>query len=242
MTGRDADERQGDDEFRDWDAAYVLGALDSEDRRAYEDHLRTCASCRAAVAELAGMPGLLRMVTPEDAAALGDGTDPEAEAEVVELASVARAAHRVRRRRLVGLVAAAAALLVIGGVAGALVGTGTGTPEAAPSSTAQVTALQLEPVGAVDVSADLTLQKKGWGTRIDWECRYPTAAWPEGTGPTYELVLVDDAGRSTVVATWLARNVGARGLGASSSIVTESIRRVEIRVEGSDSPLAAAQT
>jgi len=41
---------------------------------------------------------------------------------------------------------------------------------------------------------------------------------------------------------WLARNVGARGLGASSSIDTDTIRRVEIRVEGSDAPLAAART
>ncbi|MET0789590.1 MAG: zf-HC2 domain-containing protein [Cellulomonas sp.] len=240
MTGREADERPGDDAFRDWDAAYVLGALEPADRRAYEEHLRTCASCRAAVADLAGMPGLLRMVSAEDAAALG--THADAEAEVVELASLARAAHRVRRRRVAGLAAAAAALLVIGGVAGALVDRPAGAPEAVPSSTAQVTALELEPVGDVAVSADLTLQEKGWGTRIDWECRYPVAAWPDGDGPTYELVLVDDDGTSTVVATWLARNVGARGLGASSSIATDTIRRVEIRVEGSDEPLAAAQT
>jgi hypothetical protein len=238
MTGREADEQH--DEFREWDAAYVLGALDPAERRAYEEHLRGCGSCRAAVAELAGMPGLLRLVTPAEAAALG--TQAGAEAEVVELASLARAAHRSRRRRLGGLVAAAAALLLIGGVAGALVSPPTGTPGATATSTAKVTALQLEPVGAVDVSADLTLERKGWGTRIDWECRYPVAAWPDGGGPTYELVLVDADGRSTVVATWLARNVGARGLGASSSIATDTIRRVEIRVEGSDAPLAAAQT
>ncbi|MEZ0447493.1 anti-sigma factor family protein [Cellulomonas sp. ICMP 17802] len=240
MTGREVDERQGDDAFRDWDAAYVLGALDSEDRRAFEEHLRTCASCRASVAELAGMPGLLRMVSPQDAAALGSAV--EAQAEVVQLASVAHAARRARRRRNGWLAAAAAALLVIGGAAGSLVDRPAGTPEASPSSTAQVTALELEPVGAVAVSADLTLQKKGWGTRIDWECRYPADAWADGTGPTYELVLVDDTGTSTVVATWLARNAGAHGLGASSSIDTDTIRRVEIRVAGSDAPLAAAQT
>jgi len=240
MTGREGDEGREDDAFRDWDAAYVLGALDPEDRRAFEAHLRHCASCRAAVAELAGMPGLLRMVSPDDAAALG--TTAGAEAEVVELASVARAAHRSRRRWMAALVGAAAALLVVGGVAGSFVDRPAGTPEATVSSSAQVTALQLEPVGDVAVSADLTLEKKGWGTRIDWECRYPVAAWPDGDGPTYELVLVDTDGRSTVVATWLARNVGARGLGASSSIATDTIRRVEIRVEGSDAPLAAAQT
>ncbi len=35
------------DRFRDWDAAYVLGALDSEDRRAFERHLRDLPDLRA---------------------------------------------------------------------------------------------------------------------------------------------------------------------------------------------------
>ena len=39
------------DQFRDWDAAYVLGALDADDRRAFERHLGTCPECSAAVAE-----------------------------------------------------------------------------------------------------------------------------------------------------------------------------------------------
>jgi len=234
-----------EDQFRDWDAAYVLGALSPEDRRAYEEHLRTCDACRAALGELAGIPGLLRMVPADEALAGAEaGADAGAAGEVVELAVLAHATRRVHRRRMVGLVAAAAALLVIGGAAGAFVAQPPGTPEAAPSSTstAPVTELELEPVGSVAVTADLTLQKKGWGTRIDWVCSYPADAWPAGDGPTYELVLVDDAGKRTVVATWLARNTGARGLGASSSMITEHIRGVEIRVAGSDEPLASAQT
>ena len=240
MTGRDTDDQRtsGVDPCREWDAAYVLGSLDSTDRRTFEDHLRTCAACRAAVAELAGMPGLLRLVPAEEATALGGAPV----AEVVELASVARAVQRDRRRRTALLASAAAALLVLGGVAGVLLGRPTGTPVAAPSSTSQVTELRLEPVGAAAVSADLTLQEKRWGTRIDWECRYPSDEGPYATAPTYELVLVDDDGARTVVATWTGGSTGARGLGASSSIVTDTIRRVEIRVQGSDSALAAAQT
>lgn len=244
MTGRDADERYGPggDPFRDWDAAYVLGALGPQERRAFEDHLRTCDSCQAAVADLAGLPGLLRMVPPDEAAALGGAQG----AEVVELATLARAAHRDRRRRTAGLVGAAAALLLLGGIAGVLLGrpVDAGAPVASPSpsSTAQVTALQLEPVGATAVSADLTLQQKAWGTRIDWECRYPADPGPYGTDATYELVLVDDDGTSTVVATWRALSNGARGLGASSSIPTGTIQRVEIRVQGSETAVAAAET
>ena len=41
------------DRFRDWDAAYVLGALSTEDRRAFERHLASCPECAADVAELA---------------------------------------------------------------------------------------------------------------------------------------------------------------------------------------------
>jgi hypothetical protein len=241
MTGRDPDDRRpaGEDQFREWDAAYVLGALDPADRRAFEDHLRTCGSCRAAVAELAGLPGLLRMVPADEAAALGGAQ----EADVVELASVARAVRRDRRRRNVALTSVAASLLVLAGVAGVLLGRPAGVPQATtPSASSQVTALQLEPVGAAAVSADLTLQEKRWGTRIDWQCRYPSESSLYGSVPTYELVLVDDDGASTVVATWSGGSAGARGLGASSSIVTDTIRRVEIRLEGSDVALAAAQT
>jgi hypothetical protein len=92
------------------------------------------------------------------------------------------------------------------------------------------------------VSADLTLQAKAWGTRIDWECRYPADPGPYGAQQTYELVLVTDDGTSTVVATWRAVDGDARGLGASSSISAGSIQRVEIRVQGSEAAVAAAQT
>ena len=45
------------DEFAEWDAAYVLGALSPSDRRAYERHLAECDACRAAVADLAVSTG-----------------------------------------------------------------------------------------------------------------------------------------------------------------------------------------
>src|SRR5438874_8480896 len=39
--------------------SYVLGALAPAERSGYEQHIATCAECRNAVAELAGLPGLL---------------------------------------------------------------------------------------------------------------------------------------------------------------------------------------
>ncbi|WP_212754237.1 zf-HC2 domain-containing protein [Nakamurella aerolata] len=60
--------------FADWDGAYVLGALSAEDRRAFEMHMGACAACRRAVAELAGLPGLLARVDPQVALGLDDDT------------------------------------------------------------------------------------------------------------------------------------------------------------------------
>jgi len=58
------------DRFREWDAAYVLGALSAEDRHAYERHLPGCPACAAAVAELAGMPGILAALPAAEALAI----------------------------------------------------------------------------------------------------------------------------------------------------------------------------
>jgi len=60
------------DPFAMWDAAYVLGSLDPEERRQYEAHLGTCARCREAVAELTGMPALLALLDPDQVAALDE--------------------------------------------------------------------------------------------------------------------------------------------------------------------------
>ncbi|AHH22227.1 hypothetical protein NONO_c74720 [Nocardia nova SH22a] len=64
------------DEYATWDAPYVLGALDQQERLAYEAHLTTCAQCRAAVAELSGLPGLLSRVPGEVAVSLSDEVEP----------------------------------------------------------------------------------------------------------------------------------------------------------------------
>jgi hypothetical protein len=242
MTGREPmPDGRHDDPYREWDAAYVLGALSASDRRAFEEHLRACDSCRASVGELAGIPALLRTVPADEVP-----DDVPTDAAVVDLRAVARVAHLRRRRRRVLLVGAAAALVVVGGSAGVLVDRAA-SPAGAP--VADVTRLDLEPVGTLDVRADLTLEAKGWGTRLDWSCTYPAGASgrgygddDSGSGPVYELVVVDDDGTSTVVATWVAHSTQARGLGASSSITTADIAEVQIRIRGAQTPVASATT
>lgn len=257
------------DPYREWDAAYVLGALGPQDRRTFEQHLATCAACRESVADLAGMPGILGMLTPEQAAAL-DGTERHPDrgsrvpagprsgpagpvdgpvgdgADVVPLAALATGMRRRRARRRGLLAAAAVALVVAGGATGAALGGGPGgaapgdVPPVAPSPhVASGTTVELLPVADAEVRAELVLTPVAWGTRLDWSCSYPADAG--AAGGTYELVLVDERGGREVVATWSATKAGrSEGLGASSAVPLDGIVRLELGVTGLDRPLAAA--
>ncbi|MFW3169829.1 anti-sigma factor family protein [Geodermatophilus sp. CPCC 206100] len=89
--------------------AYLLGALEEDERRAVQDHLRGCEDCHAELAELAQLPGLLALVDPRDLQSPPVAPSPDL------FARVAAAARRPRRARRLLLVAAAF-LLLAGGV------------------------------------------------------------------------------------------------------------------------------
>ncbi|MCV7233282.1 carotenoid oxygenase family protein [Mycobacterium branderi] len=65
-------EPYGGHDYATWDAAYVLGSLSAAERREFETHLGACASCRQAVDELADMPALLALLSPDEVAALDE--------------------------------------------------------------------------------------------------------------------------------------------------------------------------
>ncbi|WP_258724962.1 anti-sigma factor family protein [Cellulomonas sp. NS3] len=244
------------DPYREWDAAYVLGALAPDERREFEQHLAGCPACREGVGDLAGMPALLGMV-PADVAmpavpARGSGGDlgvagpgasgaaDEPSAALVPIASLAHAAQRRTRRRRTLLAVAAAGLVAASGLGGAATAR-LGDDERAPAVVAEAEArtVTLTPVGQSGVSADLTLVPARWGTRLDWSCEYEAAELAVGV---YELVLVDEAGERTVVATWTSTGSrAAAGLGASSAVPLDGISRVELGVVGLDVPLASAE-
>jgi hypothetical protein len=145
---------------------------------------------------------------------------------------------------VVGGVLAGASLDV--GLGGGPPGPGTGEPSGAPASGTAAepapgqVALDLEPVGAVDVHATLTATPQEWGTRLEWSCSYPATGGYDAPRPVaYELVLVDRAGARTVVATWTASGTESTGLGAASAVPLAEVERVEIAVAGR--ALAAAE-
>ena len=225
------------DRFRDWDAAYVLGALDSEDRRAFEQHLSTCPACSAAVAEFAGIPGILSKLSTEDAIALLVDEDLAVGADdhlrdgvhtpgLVQMLAVA-ASRRRRRIRLgmLGTAVAVVALITVGGV----------VFTAAQTSAAATVAMV--PLQQHAVTASMSISKKAWGTRFDWSCAYPEATGIYSSPVSYDLVVVQKSGARSVVASWTSVGPHAAGLSASSDIAYGDISSVEIRLAGSSTPL-----
>ncbi|WP_280271724.1 anti-sigma factor family protein, partial [Nocardia wallacei] len=135
-----AAEPEGDD-YATWDGPYVLGALGRDDRLEYEEHLAVCPSCRAAVAELAGLPGLLGQVDsgvamsfidpiaghPERGAAAPAPQIPEAPP-----VALARLADRTRRQRRRGRLFAVTGAVAAAPAPGARTSPGTATRNARP--------------------------------------------------------------------------------------------------------------
>jgi putative zinc finger protein len=190
------------DRYATWDAAYVLGSLSSAERREYEAHLEGCARCRAAVAELSGIPSLLSMLSLDDVLALDD--EPTAAPPPDEMLDsvVAKVNWRRRRSRWVTSVAVgvAAALLAIGAVVAI-------RPETVglQSQTTQAAApvLEMQKLAPTPFSATVSLNSFAWGTRIDMACTY--GDWSSGGGASPSnlgMVVVGRDGSHTEVATW----------------------------------------
>lgn len=180
------------DRLGEWSAAYVLGALDSEDRRLFERHLDSCELCAADVASFAPIPGLL-------------GRVDVGRQEEVPPSVLAEASTRVldERRALVSSRARwrwTAAAAVVALVAVAFSGLSRGP---------DVTALALEPEWGV--TGEVTVSARGWGTEVGFDLgELP----PDVTCIAWA---VDDGGEWQQVAWWgPTASHRARVTGASS--------------------------
>jgi hypothetical protein len=224
-----------DDDLAEWDAAYVLGALSLEDRRTYENYLAANPARAGELTDLAGMPGILNALSRDEAVALTDlagaPTPQDRPDDVSSLAhAVAKRQQRSRRTWLATAVAAAAALVITGGVVGATV-----FPRSqAPVQTVAMQAMQPTPRGGL--TAELAVTEKKWGTELNWACQY-TKDWSRNVG-SYDIVVTTHDGVQSAVGSWKPAGDEATGLSAATSIPTSQIRTVDIRVTGSKEPLA----
>ena len=223
------------DDVGEWDAAYVLGALDSEDRRTYENYLAANPERSAELTELTPMPDILNVLSPEEALALTDlAGGPPADDRHDNVASLAQAAaDRQRRSRRAGLavvVAAAAALAIVGGVVGATVFPRT------TGSVQTVAMAPMQPGSRPGLTAQLAVTEKKWGTELNWACEY-TKDWARDV-ESYDIVVTTNSGGQVVVGSWRPAGDEATGLSAATSVPTSEIRIIDIRVSGTDEPLA----
>ncbi|HEY5223465.1 MAG TPA: zf-HC2 domain-containing protein [Microbacteriaceae bacterium] len=124
------------DPYEEWDAAYLLGALSPTERLEFEAHLSGCARCADAVADLAGLPGLLSALDDDEALAMleadlreddvsaadarpadarGSAPDPVPARILVALTARVRR-HRRVRSALFSVVGAVAAAIIVAAV------------------------------------------------------------------------------------------------------------------------------
>ncbi|MES2092344.1 MAG: zf-HC2 domain-containing protein [Actinomycetota bacterium] len=226
------------DSFTQQDAAYVLGALSPTERREFERHLTACAACSVAVAELAGLPGLLAKVPADRVEGLESGVPSPVPSTL--LPRLVRSVTRRRRRsRALGTTSVAAALTAVAAAVVAIaiplglpaVHTGAGGSGAVTSNARSASSLVLEPVVANPLTASVNLVPERWGTRLEMICKYAAASTTSGYSPGtgYAMFVTDSAGRSMQVATWAAGpGSTVKPLGTTSLAVAD-IRSVDIR-------------
>ncbi|GAA1589096.1 zf-HC2 domain-containing protein [Kribbella sancticallisti] len=180
------------DPYREWDAAYLLGALSPKERRDYEEHLKTCPECSAEVASLAGVPGTLKVLPDDRAMATIAATPPNL------LPGLVRKVQRERRQWRFRLAAVVAGVAATAAVAGGVV-TGSLTDD-----TPQGDTVVLTQTVASKLTADARLVDEPWGTTIEISCRYDELATPSERARGYELYVTDEAGKATLLASWTA--------------------------------------
>jgi hypothetical protein len=142
---------------------YVLGAIEPAQRAHVDQHLETCLRCREELAGLAGLPGLLRRVTPGEAM----GLSPEGgglPAPGPPLAALLGRAARMRRHRRRQLIAAAAVLTAAIAVLGLQVLRPAAHPPAAAAWWA-ATAKGDNP--ATHAVATVRYANRPWGTALE---------------------------------------------------------------------------
>ncbi|KZM69473.1 anti-sigma factor family protein [Nocardia terpenica] len=222
------------DDYATWDAPYVLGALDRAERLEYEAHLQTCSTCRAAVADLAVLPGLLGRVDTDVALALTDPTDPPDFAAAAPIPPLEPPADLLAPpttsspRRAFGrgpwpVVAAAAAAVLI-----AVPATIAVTEHRAPTVAEQVVAeREMTPVTATPVAASVKVLDVDGKATIEMSCRY--VGGDQGYQSEYELWMTDTDGVPTRLIGWPVAPGGALTLSSTTNTTPDRIRSLEIK-------------
>lgn len=237
------------DRFADWDAAYVLGSLTPQERHQYEDHLASCPDCREAVGELAGMPGLLSHLPPNEAMALVEDdrlVDQPGESgpELAMPESIARLRPPPTRpaRARVLLAAAVVLALIAGGVVGyALRATGA-LPDLLPGASPPAVTVAFEPVHTDRMIAVADLAPDGGGTVIKVSCQYASSGGGSGHNRPYgyKLYVINNRGEREEHTAWSTTPGSKADPQLRSRLPISKINALEIVGESGDVLVRAA--
>lgn len=222
------------DPFGHDDAAYVLGALGPDERRAFEEHLEHCEDCARAVRDLAGVPGLLTRldesayVAPTEVPPVPDTLLPAL------LTTVRRQRWRARIFAASG-VAAAAVLAVALGV------TWWGGPDEPPPA-AGAPALEMTQVDQEELTATVALEQVAWGTKVHLACTELPEPDTGEDSHAYALVVRTTDGVTQRVATWRGLPGRTAQLDAATDADRDQIARVDVVVAGTGEPVLTLST
>jgi hypothetical protein len=197
--------------------AYVLGGLDSADRRRLEDHLPRCEPCTVELSRFAAVPGLLQLAPPADTGAW-PATPPQD--SLPKLITAARAS-RVARRRRRWVLAAAAVVVALSVVSGTVLAIGR---DAGPAPAAVVSTTATDDSGQPRVVGQVMLDPRGWGTEVHLELSYV----PHGAQP-YTAWAVDKYGHEEQAAAWSTPEGGRCSVTGATSIQRTELDRIEVR-------------
>jgi hypothetical protein len=203
-------------------AVYVLGAIEPADRRVLDDHLAGCPDCRQELAGLAGLPALLRRVSPDEAAGLSGPAPADRGGNGQAVTALLRKAGHARRRDLRAKAAFAAAAGVIAGV-GLLAGWQLVRPAAAPA--APVAFIGQGPVSTVhavsqrtQAHATVAYAAAPWGLRL----AVRVSGIPAGTA--CEIAVVGGRGEQLIAGGWTIGTGAATWYPASTSVPLSQVR------------------
>jgi hypothetical protein len=205
--------------------AYALGALEPDEVREVDEHLATCAECRAELVELEEMKEFLGEVPPE---AFLEGPPPDGDLLLqrtlreVRMAAAPAAAPPAKRSRW--LLVAAAVVVVAGALGGGVL---IGRQSADQGDT---------PVaGTKHVAATDSTTGTRMATTVE-----PRAGWSwirveiDGlkAGAECEMLVTDTAGKTWVAGTWKVSEKSAREgseFGGGVLVPIDKVKSVEIR-------------
>jgi Putative zinc-finger len=205
-------------ELRSALGVYVLGAIVPADRDAVDSHLASCADCRDQLADLAGLPALLRRIPPDEVESLlsdGDADRGNTMPEGLLASLLTRAAKRKRNRRLAKV---AAAVLVAAGIGTMYVALGT-TPRH-PVPTALPGAVTVSGSSPGDhVSATIRYAGRPWGVQLSVQVTGVAA------GTTCVLEVTGSGGLESEAGSWtVAAGDGDSWYAASASVPVTDVR------------------